>query len=212
MPAEKLSDSSENSWPCWHAVCIQHRVHRSLFLLSIGLCAIVVPATIARAEGLAGSKSHFYYRNGSGQITGARIIRHYYRVPIVHPFAQIDPRLDPRLRRAASIAEERSSAHTKARCWRYVKQALLDAGAVTSYPKTNYACQAGEELVRDFGFKKLPMRDPYAAPLGAVIVYGKGAGGAGHVELRTKSGFVSDYHSKNKCFYPVLAIYGKFTS
>lgn len=93
-----------------------------------------------------------------------------------------------------------------------MKEALFQAGVVSSYPKTNYACQAGEELVRDYGFKKLPVRDPYAAPIGAVIVYGRGSQGAGHVELRTQNGFVSDYHSKNRCFYPVLAIYGKFTS
>lgn len=93
-----------------------------------------------------------------------------------------------------------------------MKQALLAAGVVKSYPKTNYACQAGEELVREHGFKKLPIRDPYAAPLGAVIVYGKGARGAGHVELRTKTGFASDYRSKNRCYYPVLAVYAKFSS
>ncbi|MDQ3625603.1 MAG: hypothetical protein M3372_00525, partial [Verrucomicrobiota bacterium] len=63
-----------------------------------------------------------------------------------------------------------------------------------------------------YGFKKLPMRDPYAAPVGAVIVYGKGAGGAGHVELRTKDGFASDYRSKNRCFYPVIGVYAKFSS
>jgi len=120
--------------------------------------------------------------------------------------------MDPRLRGAATIAQERANARSKARCWRYVKEALFAAGAVSSYPKTSYACDAGEELVRSYGFKKLPMRDPYAAPLGAVIVYGKGSGGAGHVELRTKNGFVSDYRSKNKCFYPVRAIYGKFSS
>ncbi len=141
----------------------------------------------------------------------ARIVRRYFARKI-HAPAAVDSRIDPSLRRAATIAQERSSARTKARCWRYVKEALLAAGAVSSYPKTNYACQAGEELVRSFGFKKLPMRDPYAAPLGAVIVYGKGAGGAGHVELRTKTGFASDYHSKNRCYYPVLAVYGKFSS
>lgn len=135
-----------------------------------------------------------------------------YFVPKVRPLAAVDSRIDPRLRRAATIADERSHARTKARCWRYVKEALLASGAVSSYPKTNYACQAGDELVRDFGFKKLPMRDPYAAPLGAVIVYGRGSGGAGHVELRTKTGFASDYHSKNRCYYPVLAVYGKFSS
>lgn len=93
-----------------------------------------------------------------------------------------------------------------------MKEALLAAGAVSSYPKTAYACQAGEELVHDFGFKRLPVRDPYAAPVGAVIVYGKGSNGAGHVELRTRNGFVSDYRSKDRCYYPVLAVYAKFSS
>ena len=93
-----------------------------------------------------------------------------------------------------------------------MKEALVAAGAISSYPQTAYARDAGTELVQKFGFKRLPMRDPYAAPVGAVIVYGHGAGGAGHVELRTRDGFVSDYRSKSRCYYPVQAIYGKFSS
>ena len=180
-------------------------------LVFLGAC-VFVSATTVQAEGLAPSSSRFFYKSGTGQVGSARIIRRYYSRIIVHPPAVEDSRLDPRLRRAATIAQERSSAHTKARCWRYVKEALFQAGAVSSYPKTNYACQAGEELVRDYGFRKLPVRDPYAAPVGAVIVYGRGSGGAGHVEIRTKNGFVSDYHSPNRCYYPVLAVYGKFSS
>jgi hypothetical protein len=185
-------------------------VQRFLFFSSVGLCWFVA-ATAVQAEGLVRSHGRFYYREQSGQVASARIIRRYF-VPKVHPAAQVDSRIDPRLRRAATIAQERAHARTKARCWRYVKEALLASGAVTSYPKTNYACQAGEELTRDYGFKKLPIRDPYAAPVGAVIVYGKGSNGAGHVELRTPNGFVSDYKSKNRCYYPVLAVYAKFSS
>lgn len=159
-----------------------------------------------RAEGLVTSQSKFYYKDSSGKMTGVRIIRRYWRVPIVHPFAQIDPRIDPKLRRAATIAEERANAHSRAQCWHYVKEALVASGAISSYPKSAYAFEAGEELSRVYGFKKLPVRDPYAAPVGAVLVYG----GRGHVEIRTKDGFVSDYHSKNRCFYPLLAVYGKF--
>ncbi|MEP6686281.1 MAG: hypothetical protein ABJB22_05840, partial [Verrucomicrobiota bacterium] len=118
-------------------------------------------------------------------------------------------RLDPKLRRAATIADERANAFTRARCWRYVKQALYSAGAITSYPKSAYAYQAGSELMRDYGFRKLSVRDPYAAPLGSVLVYGRGSDGAGHVEIRTKNGFVSDYRSKNRCRYPLLAVYAK---
>jgi hypothetical protein len=117
-----------------------------------------------------------------------------------------------KLIRAASFAQERASARSKAHCWQYVKQALVASGTVTSYPKTSYACQAGDELVQNFGFRKLAgVRDPYDAPVGAVLVYGRGSNGAGHVELRTKDGFVSDYHSKNRCRYPLIAAYVKFS-
>ena len=184
-------------------------MQRIFVVLCFGL--FLASTTALNAEGLARSSSRFYYKNTDGKVGSARIVRRYF-VHKIHPPAAVDSRLDPRLSRAATIAQERSSARTKARCWRYVKEALLAAGAVSSYPKTNYACQAGDELVRNFGFKKLSMRDPYAAPLGAVIVYSKGAGGAGHVEIRTKNGFASDYHSKNRCYYPVLAVYGKFSS
>jgi hypothetical protein len=186
-------------------------VQRHILLCSITFCALFVSTAAVQAEGLVRSNGRFYYKNSTGKVNSARIIRRYY-VPTVHPSANVDSRIDPRLRNAATIAQERANARTKARCWRYVKQALVASGAVSSYPKTNYAFQAGEELVRDYGFTKLPMRDPYAAPVGAVIVYGKGSNGAGHVEIRTKNGFVSDYASKNRCYYPVLAVYGKFSS
>lgn len=181
-------------------------VRRAAFL--IFLCAFV-STVAARAEGLADSTSRFYYKGTSGTVGSARIVRRYYWKPIVHPLATIDPRIDPRLRRAATIAQERANARSKARCWHYVKTALVASGAINSYPKTAYACEAGQELARDYGFRKLAVRDPYAAPLGAVLVYGNKA--RGHVEIRTKDGFVSDYRSKNRCFYPLLAVYGKYS-
>ena len=186
-------------------------MHRRFSLPLFVLFALAISLNSAQAEGLVRGKYRFYYRTGSGRVSSAQII-HRYRILPVHPFAKVDPRMDPTLRRAATIAEDRANAHTKARCWRYVKEALLAAGAIDSYPKTAYACEAGAELVRSYGFKRLPIRDPYSAPIGAVIVYGRGSSGAGHVELRTKDGFVSDYHSKNKCYYPLLAVYGKFSS
>ena len=138
-------------------------------------------------------------------MTSAPIIHHYtYR--IVHPGGQVDPRIDPKLRRAVTIAEERANSRSRARCWQYVKEALFAAGAVDAYPKSAYAYEAGQELTTRFGFKKLPVRDPYSAPVGAVLVYG----GKGHVEIRTKDGFVSDYHSNNACVFPLLAVYGKY--
>lgn len=170
---------------------------------------MTVSATVLKAQTFGPSNSQFHFKDASGTVRSAPVIRHYRSVPIVHPLAHVDPRIDPRLRRAATIADERANASTRARCWRYVKQALFASGAIPSYPKTAYAYQAGAELERDYGFKKLPVRDPYAAPLGSVLVYSHGRDGAGHVEIRTRDGFVSDYHSKNRCRYPLLAVYAK---
>jgi len=180
------------------------------FILLACLCAfgLTLSAIEVRSEGLASSKNRFYYQTPEGSTGSARIVRDYWRVPVVHPDAQVDSRLDPRLRRAATIAQERANARSKARCWRYVKEALVASGVINSYPKTNYASQAGEELVRDYGFKRLPVRDQFAAPIGSVLVFGQG--GAGHVVIRTKTGFVSDYWTKNRCKYPLIAVYGKF--
>ena len=174
------------------------------------LCAVgfSLGALSLHAEGLQESTQKFVYKDASGRVTSVRIIRHYWTKPIVHPFAKIDPRLDPKLARAATLAEERSSAQSKAACWHYVKDALFSAGVINSYPKTADAAEAGDELMRSYGFKRLPIRDPYAAPIGAVLVYGNRT--HGHVEIRTKDGFVSDYHSKYHCSYPLLAVYGKF--
>jgi hypothetical protein len=91
-----------------------------------------------------------------------------------------------------------------------VKTALVEAGVIDSYPKSNYATQAGDELVQRYGFKRLPINDQYAAPVGSVLVFGHGA--QGHVVIRTRTGFVSDYATSNRCKYPLVAVYGKFSS
>ena len=102
-------------------------------------------------------------------------------------------RYDSRMIRAAQIAQERARPHSISRCWRYVKQALVAAGAVDSYPKTAYARQAAVELPQSYGFKKLKTLDPAKAPIGAVLVYG--GRDAGHVEIKTAQGYVSDFRS-----------------
>jgi len=182
---------------------------RRLILFLFVIAAVVLAAPQARSEGLVYSKDRFYYRTPEGRVTSARIIRHY-TVPVIHPDAKIDSRLDPRLCQAATIAEERAHARPRARCWRYVKEALLAAGVIDSYPKSNYASEAGDELVRNYGFTRLPVHDQFAAPIGAVLVFGHGA--ESHVVIRTKKGFASDYWTKNRCKYPLVAVYGKFTS
>ena len=116
-------------------------------------------------------------------------------------------RYDARMLRAVKLAQDRAHARTTWRCWAYVKNALLAAKVVPSRPTTAYARQAGEELERDFGFKKIRESDPRRAPVGAVVVYG--GGDAGHVEMRTERGFVSDFFSTTPYPRPVLGIYVK---
>jgi len=176
---------------------------------------IVAPthvATPARAVAVAKPTvtrpTQFTYKDRTGKVTAAPIVDRYQARRIIYPLAKVDPHLSPKLTRAASIAQERAHAHSKSRCWRYVKNALLASGIISSYPKSAYAKQAGEELVRVYGFKKLPIRDPYAAPIGAVLVYGSRRA-AGHVEIRTKTGFVSDFQNKKPSPRPLIGIYAK---
>ncbi len=116
-------------------------------------------------------------------------------------------RYDKTMLNAALIAANRAHAHSQSTCWRYVKQALLAAKTIDSYPKTAYAKQAGAELTQSYGFKKLAISDPYEAPLGSVLVYG--GRGAGHVEIRTAEGFVSDFQTAKASTRPLLGVYVK---
>ncbi len=183
--------------------------------------ASVVPAAVpqvpvvtapARAVKTAGRSPavavEFTYKDRTGKVVAAPVLDEFQQKRIASPIAKGDLRINPMLLRAASIAQERAHAHSKSRCWRYVKNALLASGAISSYPKTAYAKQAGDELVRDYGFKKLAIRDPYKAPVGAVLVYGSRRA-AGHVEIRTKTGFVSDFQNKKPSPRPLLGVYAK---
>ncbi len=164
-------------------------------------------ASAAKTENLE-FKPQFVFKDRNGKMVSAPIVDEYQKKKLVYPAAKIDPRLNPQLVRAATIAQERAHAHSKSRCWHYVKDALLASGVIDARPKTALAKQAGDELVRDYGFKKLPIRDPFAAPLGSVLVY-TARGAAGHVEIRTKNGFVSDFTSKTPSKRPLLGVYAK---
>ena len=149
------------------------------------------------------SEKSFVLKDASGQAISVPLVGKQEQLKL----AKVDSRLNPSLARAATIAQDRAYAHSKSRCWRYVKQALVAAGAVSSYPKTALAKQAGDELVRDYGFKKLAVQDPYAAPVGAVLVYG--GKGAGHVEIRNKTGFVSDFRAAKPSKRQLIGVYAK---
>jgi len=150
----------------------------------------------------------FVYTDVSGKKQTAQVVDKYYPKKIVAPFAKTDAQIDPKLRRAATIAEERAHARSLSKCWHFVKEALVAAGVVKSRPQTTLAKQAGQELVNNYGFKKLPVSDPYQAPVGSVLVYGAKRA-AGHVEIRTESGFVSDFRSKIPSRRPLLGVFAK---
>ncbi len=114
---------------------------------------------------------------------------------------------DPRMIRAAEIAQRRAHPQMTWHCWKYVKDALLAAKVVPNRPTSAWARQAGDELCRQYGFTKLRITNPYKAPVGAVVVYG--GPDAGHVEIRTHDGFVSDFSSRTPYPRPLLGVYVK---
>ncbi len=118
-----------------------------------------------------------------------------------------DARVAPVMLRASVIADRQALSRSTLKCWRFVKTALLQAGSVSSYPQTVYAKEAGRELVENYGFVKLAVRNPSRAPVGSVLVYG--GRGAGHVELRTTTGFVSDYRSRTPAGLPFIGAFAK---
>jgi len=175
--------------------------------LMISACAVFCPRP-AFALVFSAPKPNFVFTDVSGKKQSAEIVDKYYPKKIVQPFATSDANIDPKLRRAATIAQERAHAHSLKKCWQFVKEALVAAGVVKSRPETTLAKQAGRELVNNYGFKKLPVSDPYQAPVGSVLVY-DAKRAAGHVEIRTEDGFVSDFRSKTPSRRPLLGVFAK---
>ena len=175
-------------------------------------CALIA-SVITFAPGVAGARaggstqSPFVFNDANGKSDSADVVTKYQSTKIVRPFAGHDQGIDPKLRRAATIAEDRAHAHSREQCWHAVKEALLASGIISSYPKTVYAKEAGRELTSNYGFKRISVHDPFKAPVGAVLVYG--AKGAGHVELRSKNGFVSDFKSRIPSPRPLIGVYVK---
>ncbi len=108
--------------------------------------------------------AQFVFKDSAGNTSSVDVVRKYQPDKIVRPFARFDRQIDPKLMRAATIAEERAHAHSRRQCWHAVKEALVASGVVDSRPKTALAKQAAQELVSNYGFKRLPVSDPYQAP------------------------------------------------
>jgi hypothetical protein len=182
---------------------------RKLLIITFTIlgCATFCPRP-AMALVFSAPKPNFAYTDASGKKQSVDVVDKYYPKKLVEPFAKVDTNIDPKLRRAATIAQERAHAHSLSKCWRFVKEALVAAGVVKSRPQTTLAKQAGQELVNNYGFKKLPVSNPYEAPVGSVLVYGA-TRAAGHVEIRTQDGFVSDFRSKTPSRRPLLGVFAK---
>ena len=176
------------------------------FVILLG-AAVFCPRA-AMAMRFSAPTPKFNYTDASGKKQSVEVVDKYYPKKIVQPIAKVDASIDPKLRRAATIAEERARAHSLAKCWRFVKEALVAAGVVKSRPQTLLAKQAGQELMNNYGFKKLPVSNPYEAPVGSVLVYGAKRA-AGHVEIRTETGFVSDFRSKTPSRRPLIGVFAK---
>ena len=137
------------------------------------------------------------------------------RAPAPKPESQVqsaegeDIVVDERMLEAVRLAERAARSRSIHRCWRYVKRALQAADVVDCYPQTAFAKQAAVELPRRYGFERLDIDDPFEAPVGSVLVYG--GRGAGHVEFRTKTGFVSDHASRKPSPRPLIGVFVKPT-
>lgn len=114
---------------------------------------------------------------------------------------------DERMVEAARLAEQSARRRSINRCWRFVKRALKAAEVIACYPQTALAKHAATELPERYGFKELDVTDPHEAPVGAVLVYG--GRGAGHVEIRTETGFVSDHASLKPSPRPLIGVFVK---
>ncbi|MGB8805650.1 MAG: hypothetical protein WCC93_12045, partial [Chthoniobacterales bacterium] len=65
--------------------------------------------------------SKFVFKDASGKATSVDVIQSYQSTKIGRPFATADRQLDPKLMRAATIAEERAHSHSRRQCWHAVK-------------------------------------------------------------------------------------------
>jgi len=189
----------------------QALVPSTLHFTSSGQEANYEPVRMATKERTSEGKlpvSRYHYTTPAGKKESAPIISQYYPKRIVYPVAKVDRHIDRKLMQAATIAQERAHAHSRSLCWHYVKEALLASGVINSRPRSEFAKDAAQDLVTNYGFKRLPVKDPFAAPIGSVLVYGANRT-AGHVEIRTKDGFVSDFVSKTPSPRPLLGVYAK---
>jgi LysM repeat protein len=104
----------------------------------------------------------------------------------------------------ADVAEARAGNRARGKSYKWVKEALLASGMVKDYFPGVSAISAGQELAKR-GFTNLlalsgsKIRSPHDAPTGSVLLYAATPSATdrnaqlGHMEVRTRNGFASDY-------------------
>jgi hypothetical protein len=182
-------------------------------IFSALIVAVLPTVQASAATTVPGQLNHqpasFIFKDAAGKTASVPVIQKYQPKKILFPFGRnTQGRIDPRLMRAATIAEDRAHAHSRRQCWHAVKEALVASGVIDSRPKTVLAKQAAQELVSNYGFKRLPVTDPYQAPIGSVLVY-DARRAAGHIEMRTQNGFVSDFRSNTPSRRPLIGVFVK---
>src|SRR5205085_4105215 len=81
----------------------------------------------------------FNYTDASGKKQSVEVVDKYYPKKIVQPIAKVDAQIDPKLRRPATIPEDRARAHPLSKSWRFVREALVALAVVKSRPQTPLA-------------------------------------------------------------------------
>jgi len=104
-----------------YPICpIWARFMRKLLILTltVSACAAFCPRP-AFALVFSAPKPNFRLHRRFRKKQSVEVVDKYYPKKIVHPFAKSDTNIDPKLRRAATIAQERARAHSLSKCWRF---------------------------------------------------------------------------------------------
>src|SRR5258708_26185414 len=92
--------------------------------IAISVCSVLF-ATAAHGQLVESAKSRFIFKDADGKSGSAEIVTKYVPKKIVHPLAKTDSSVEPKLKRAPTIPEERAHAHSREQCWHCVKETLL---------------------------------------------------------------------------------------
>ena len=172
-------------------------------------------------EYLVGADAHTYKFEGGG----AAVLGSIQPQPIAHDvdgslpldkLAEAVKPIDPHFARTRLLALE-NTWHGRALPLDYLKaaRAFVDERGLSLHLDGarlfNAAVASGvpaREIAQHFDSVSVCLSKGLGAPVGSVLVYNANRA-AGHVEIRTKDGFVSDFRSKTPSHRPLLGVFVK---